>query len=150
MNDPLYSSWFGGLTLVVHEAGHLACQGLGRTLYVAGGSLMQLIVPPAAAMYLLVSQRDWFGFAVGIAWLGLSGWNLATYVADANREALPLVSLSQGQPEHDWSTLLTQWHLLNDCETIAAAVRALSVVAWGSSMLLAAWLILTMVRLRHE
>jgi hypothetical protein len=148
VEDPLYNSWFAGLTLVIHEAGHLVCRGLGDTMYVLGGSLLQLLVPAFVAAYLLLFQRDWFGFAVGLAWLGLSGWNLATYVADASRQDLPLASLSPSVPEHDWAKLLTQWHLLNDCDAIASGVRVFAFAAWAMAMALGVWVLVTMARNR--
>lgn len=148
MQDPLYVSLFDGITLVFHEMGHLLARPFGRTIYILGGSLMQLFVPTFAAGYLLLRQRDWFGLAVGMAWLGFSGWNLATYIADANKENLPLAAMSPGKPEHDWANLLTQWHLLNSCEAIASAVRVAAFSVWGVAMALAAWLIVRMIRLR--
>jgi hypothetical protein len=125
--DPMYRSWFGGITLGFHEMGHILFIPFGRTMTIAGGSIMQLLVPLAAALYLLVKQRDWFGFVVGLSWLSFSGFELATYIGDAAREALPLVSFGGGY-HHDWSMLLTQWHLLNQCDAIALGVR---IVAGG-------------------
>lgn len=143
--DPMYRSWFGGITLVFHEMGHIVFSPFGRTSMLLGGSIMQLLVPLVAALYLLVKQRDWFGLAVGQTWLSFSAWDLATYVGDANKENLPLVSLG-GTPEHDWSTLLTQWHLLNACDTLAAALRAFAFTLWIVAMALAIWLVVTMAR----
>jgi hypothetical protein len=148
MTDDFHVSLFDGITLVFHEIGHLVCMGLGHTLYILGGSAMQLAVPTFAAVYLLVRQKDWFGFAVGLAWLGFSGWNLATYIADANKERLPLASMSPGIPKHDWATLLTEWHYLNSCDAIATWVRACAFSVWTVSMALSAWLIARMIRWR--
>lgn len=123
--DPLYRTWFGGITLAFHEMGHIVFIPLGRTLTIAGGSIMQLLVPAAAAVYLLKKQRDWFGFVVGLSWLSFSMFELATYVGDAARQELPLVGLGGGY-HHDWSTLLTQWHLLGQCDALALGVRILA------------------------
>ncbi len=146
--DPFFVSLFDGITLVFHEMGHLVCKGFGHTIYILGGSLMQLIVPTAAAIYLLIRQRDWFGFAVGMAWLSFSGFNLATYIGDANKENLPLASMSPEMPQHDWATLLTEWHMLNSCDTIATVVRVLACSVWAAAMALAAWLVVRMTRER--
>ncbi len=143
--DPMYRSWFAGITLVFHEMGHIVFSPFGRTMTILGGSVMQLLVPTVAALYLLLVQRDWFGLAVGQAWLAFSGWDLATYVSDANKENLPLVSLG-GVPEHDWSTLLTQWHLLNSCDTLATATRVAAFTCWALAMALAIWLVAKMAR----
>ncbi len=148
MADDFYVSLFDGLTLGVHEAGHIVCRSLGRTMYILGGSLMQLAVPAFCAAYLLLRQRDWFGLSFGLSWLSFSGWNLATYIADANKENLPLATLSPNKPDHDWATLLTQWHLLNSCEAIASGVRVAAFSVWVLSMALAAWVVFRIVRLR--
>ncbi len=147
--DPLYRSWFAGLTLVVHEGGHLVFAAFGHTLMLLGGSLTQLLVPSFVAAYLLLRQRDWFGFTVGLIWLSCSTFELATYVADANKGQLPLVGMGD-DVIHDWDALLTQWHLLNHCDTFATCLR-LSAGALGlASVALGAWLLLGMYRRRAD
>lgn len=140
-----YRSWFYGITLGVHELGHLLFMPFGQTLHLLGGSLMQLVAPLAAALYLLLKQRDWFGLAVGGSWLAFSTWELATYVGDANREELPLVGFDDA-PLHDWATLLAQWHLINQTDTIAAAIRVVALVLWVASMALGSWTLWLMWR----
>ncbi len=131
--DPLYRTWFGGITLAFHEMGHIVFMPFGHTLMVAGGSIMQLLVPTAAAVYLLKKQEDWFGFAVGLSWLSFSMFELATYVGDAAREELPLVSMGGGY-HHDWNMLLTQWHLIGQCDALAFGVRLLAgAVGFGAT-----------------
>ena len=136
--DHLYRSWFAGITLAFHEMGHIIFAA-PRILQVAGGSIMQLLVPLAAALHLLYRQRDYFGFAVGTAWLSFSMWELATYMGDARTEALALVGFSDN-PEHDWSTLLTAWGVLNHDTAIATVVRVLAFVVWSGSMMFGVWL----------
>jgi hypothetical protein len=145
--DPLYRSWFGGITLAFHEAGHLLFSGFGNTMMLLGGSLMQIAVPLFATIYLLLRQGDHFGMAVGGSWLAFASWELATYVYDAPREELPLVGFGD-HPQHDWGTLLTQWHLLNHSDTFATLIRIFATILWAGSMALAAWLCLTMWRSR--
>ena len=110
---------------------------------------MQLLVPAFVSVYLLVRQRDGFGFAVGLSWLGFSGWNLATYVADANKGNLPLAQMGPEPPKHDWETLLTEWHYLNACETIARGLRVCAFASWAVAMVVAGWLLFRMVSLRR-
>lgn len=147
--DPLYRSWFAGITLVFHEMGHIVFAPFGRTMMLLGGSITQLLVPFAAGAYLLLRQRDCFGLAVGQSWLAFSTWDLATYIADANKEQLPLVSMGENA-EHDWSTLLTQWHLLNACDGIATATRGVAFLLWATAMAATAWMLWRMVRARRE
>lgn len=143
--DPMYRSWFAGLTLVLHEMGHLLFSPLGQTLMLLGGSIFQLLCPFAAAVYLLLRQHDWFGFGVGASWLAFSTWELATYVDDANQGNLPLVGMGD-DVLHDWDTLLTQWHLLNHAQTFATALRGLAFLEWALATLLSGWLLLRMWR----
>lgn len=143
--SPTYRSWFAGITLAFHEMGHIVFLPLGRTMTILGGSLTQLIVPSAAAIYLLVKQRDYFGVAVGGAWWSFSAFELATYIGDASHEELALVGFS-GNPEHDWSTLLTQWHLLNSDAAIATTVRVFAFVVCAASIALGGWLCVKMAR----
>jgi len=137
--DSHYATWFAGITLIFHEMGHLLFAAFGDTLAILGGSIMQLLIPTFAAVYLLVRQRDFFGFAVGSAWLSFAMWELALYIWDAPRESLPLAGFSD-HPQHDWATLLTQWRLLNSSDTIALCVRGAALVTWALSIALGAWL----------
>lgn len=147
--DPMYRSWFAGITLVFHEMGHLVFAACGQTLMLLGGSIFQLVIPLLAALYLWLRQRDYFGAAVGGAWLSYAGWEMATYIADANKERLALVGFSDN-PMHDWTTLLTSWRLLNHCDTIASLVRFGSFLTWGLSMALGLWLCWVMYKTRSE
>jgi len=123
--DPMYRSWFAGLTLVLHELGHLFFRFFGRTLMLLGGSVFQLLIPALVALYFVFRQRDWFGAVVGASWLAFATWELATYVGDANKGQLALVGMSD-DPIHDWDALLTGWHVLNHADTFAAALRVLA------------------------
>jgi len=147
LTDPLYRSWFAGITLAFHELGHLVFAGLGNTMMLLGGSLLQLAVPLFVMLYLPLRQGDHFGGAVGASWLAFATWELATYVYDARREELPLVGFGD-HPQHDWATLLTQWHLLNHSDTFAAVLRVGATCLWGASMVLAGGLCLCMWRTR--
>jgi hypothetical protein len=145
--DPLYRTWFGGITLVFHEMGHIVFIPFGYTLTIAGGSIMQLLVPFAAAVYLLKRQGDWFGFVVGMAWLSFSMFELATYVGDAAREELPLVSMGGGY-HHDWSILLTRWRLIDHCDAYASALRVLAGGVGLGALGLGAYIVFRIARRR--
>jgi hypothetical protein len=138
--DPLYSSWFGGITLIFHEMGHMVFSHFGRTLTILGGTILQLVVPIAAGIHLAFWQRDGFGLGVCLSWLSFSLWNVATYMADALRDELPLVSLGDGEPQHDWGTLLTEWHVLNHADHFALSVRVVATLVWLGSLALGGWL----------
>ena len=147
--DPMYKTWFGGITLAFHEMGHLLFMFFGKTLMFLGGSIMQLFIPTAAGVYLLLRQRDWFGLAVCASWLGYSEWEMATYMADAVKEELGLVGFS-GNPEHDWNTLFGQWHLLSHCEGIATFVRICAFLTWAGATAFSFWLCRRMWQTREK
>ena len=139
--EPEYWSIFMGLTLAIHELGHVLWSPFGETLGVAGGSITQVAVPLVVAL-LLRRQRDWFGVAVGGAWLSYSLCNLATYIADAREGALPLVSLGGGDGEviHDWNYLLDAAGWLQYDASIARAARFLAALILVASVAFGLWL----------
>ena len=149
LTDPEYASIFSGITLAIHELGHVLFGPFGEWLGIAGGSIMQLAGPLAVAV-ILFRQRDYFGFAVGGAWLSMSLSNLAVYVADARAEELPLVSLGGGDVIHDWNYLLGSVHLLARDTQIAGLIRAAAFVLLAASIGLGTWLCMVMARRRAE
>jgi len=147
LTDPEYGSIFTGITLGVHELGHVIFGPFGAWLGVAGGSITQLAAPAAAAL-LLLRQRDYFGVAVGGAWLSTSLSSMAVYVADARAESLPLVSLGGGDVIHDWNYLLGSVHLLPHDTEIAGLLRAAAFACLALAVWLGAWLCAVMARSR--
>ncbi len=146
--DPGYGSLFSGLTLGVHELGHLVLAPLGHWPGAAGGSAFQVLAPVALAWGFL-RQRDYFAIAVAGAWESMSLSNLATYVADARAQALPLVSPFSGDPEHDWNYLLSSLGLLDWDTRLAALARLAAFLLLAASVGFGAWLCVTMARSRR-
>ena len=133
LTDPEYGGLFAGLTLGVHELGHVLFSPFGDWLATAGGSLVQVAAPVALA-YGFLRQRDYFAIAVAGAWEGMSLSNLATYIADARAQELPLVSPFSDEPQHDWSYLLGSAGLLPQDHLIAALVRLVAFLALVGSL----------------
>ena len=131
---------FGGLTLAIHEGGHLLFGPFGQWLMIAGGSLTQVLAPIIAGV-LLLRQGDRYGVAVAGTWLAYSLTNLAAYIADARTMALHLVGFSD-DPMHDWNYLLGSVDLLPYDTRLAGLVRFL---AWGTlfASVLLAWRVLS-------
>jgi hypothetical protein len=130
-------SVFGGLTLGVHELGHVLFSPFGEWLMVAGGSITQLAAPVAAAA-VLARQADWFGVGVVGTWEAYSLTNLATYVGDASAQELPLVGLSD-EPMHDWNYLLGHANLLSHDLLFAGLLRVIAALTLFVSLALAVW-----------
>jgi hypothetical protein len=144
LRDPYYGSLFAGITLGVHELGHLLFAFAGRFAGVAGGSAAQILAPLAAGA-VLWRQRDDFGLSVAAAWEAFSLWNLATYVGDARARELPLVGLT-AEPIHDWNFLLSRLGLLSADRALAGVLRFGAFLLWAAALLWGAWLCRVMAR----
>ena len=115
----------------------------------AGGSLMQLLVPIGAGA-LLAGRRDWFGVVFSACWLSISMTDLARYVGDARALELPLVSMSPDGGDHDWNWLLDRFELLHYDTRIAAALRRASAGLLFAGLAAGTWLCLTLLTSRHS
>jgi hypothetical protein len=137
--DSEYWTIFSGLTLGVHEAGHVLFSPFGELLQVAGGSLTQVAAPFIVAL-LFLRQREYFGIAVALAWLSLSLRGLATYIGDARDQLLPLVSMGSGDPVHDWHFLLARFGILGYDRAFARFTDSLSALSLVAALALGGWL----------
>jgi len=135
---PDYWSIFSGIIFGSHEFGHLFFAFAGEFMTVAGGSLMQLLVP-IGAIALLIARRDYFGASCAGCWLSFSLSNLAVYVGDAVAQELPLVSFSPDGGEHDWFYLLDHFGALGYDLRIAMIVRRVSLLVLTASFLCGGW-----------
>jgi hypothetical protein len=130
--DPLNSSIFDGVSLAFHEMGHAAFSWFGvRILTVAGGTIFQLAIPLAAGAYLLHKQRDPFGAAVCVFWLGTALFGAGVYAGDARAQALPLVSPfgPVDVDSHDWTVMLMKYGMLSRDHAIGAGLRRAGLIA---------------------
>jgi len=125
--------------LMIHEAGHPLFgilggggeDGFGHTLMVLGGTLLELIVPFACAVYFFF-QRQGFGTAFCSFWFFENFLYIGVYMSDARRASLPLV----GGDESDWTILFTQWNLMLHDTQIAHATRT---IGWLGMLASVAW-----------
>jgi hypothetical protein len=147
IGDPLHSSIFDGVNLAFHEMGHAAFFWLGsRILTTAGGTIFQLGIPLAAAAYLLYKQRDPFGAAICVFWLGTAMFGAGVYASDARAQALPLVSPfgPVDVDSHDWTVMLLKYGMLSRDQEIGAALRSGGILAMGLSIAIGAWVLWVM------
>ncbi len=149
LRDADYESLFGGLNLVVHEAGHLVFGWFGEMPGVAGGTILQLAAPVIAAI-VFWRQRDRFAMAVTACWLSTNLFNVARYAGDARAQILPLVSPTSGDPIHDWHFMLGRIGMLKWDTVIAADIRRLAVLSMLAGLGAGAWLVWQMLRPRGE
>ena len=128
---------FRGITFGVHEFGHLFFSFGGEWLAIAGGSLMQLIIPlGAAAVMVATPTKDWFGAVACGTWLAASLADLAHYIADARAQDLDLVSFSPDGNGHDWHYLLAHAGMLKQDLALARGTRFVAVCVLGVTIAL--------------
>ncbi len=144
LRNPLSGTIFSGITLGIHEMGHLIFAFAGHFICSLMGSGTQVLVP-LIVMVIFFFQPDYFGISVGGFWLSFSLFELANYVGDARAMELPLVGFSD-QPEHDWHYLLSTTHLLRFDTTFAFLIRAGATVMGLASLALAVWLLVVMAK----
>lgn len=120
----------------IHEGGHLLFGYFGRFLGVAGGTILQLLVPFTLAAY-FAFQRQLQGTAFCAFFCFEQFLPITTYMADARAQDLPLLTV--GDPEfviHDWNYLFNSLGVLNHDTQIAAFIRG---IGWLGMFATAAW-----------
>jgi len=131
--------WFDLVFVPIHEGGHLLFGWFGnKWLMVAGGTLLQLFVPFALAVY-FAFRRQILGAAFCAFFFFEQFLPIATYMADSRSQSLTYVTV--GDPdlaEHDWNYLFSHAGVLDHDTQIGAAVRA---VGWIGMFGVVAWLI---------
>jgi len=120
--------------LVFHEAGHAIFSPFGHWSMVAGGTLMQLLIPAAMCFSLWRTNRDAFGAALGAWFLGVSLLDIAPYAYDALKPSLTLLNGKVGTEEsHDWMFLLSYSGLRDQAHAIGQSIhQAGTLLAWAS------------------
>jgi hypothetical protein len=124
MAHPDLGSLMDSVDLPIHETGHLVFAAFGEFMQFLGGTLFQLIMPTAFAVYFL-KRGDRHAASVVTWWIAQNCWNISVYVRDARAQELPLV----GGGEHDWAYLLGRMHALASDQRIGQTI-------WGAGVLL--------------
>jgi hypothetical protein len=123
--------------LPIHEGGHLLFGVFGsEMLGAAGGTILQLFVPLAIAVY-FAFQRHATGAAFAAFFFFENFLNVGTYMADARAQELPLVNVGGGEGMHDWAYMFIKLGLINQDITIGHATRALG---WLGMLAIVGWL----------
>ena len=138
----LAANW-GQLTLLdnvhlpIHEGGHLLFGWLGATLGLWGGTLLQLIVPALLAVsFALRRELPGTVFCSFAFFHSLTG--VATYMADALRLELPLVTVGAAADEaqHDWVRIFSSLGVLPHAIQIGNFTR---LIAWAGMIGTVTW-----------
>lgn len=133
------------VNLPFHEAGHVVFRPFGQFITSLGGTLGQLLVPIICLLALLLKNRDTFGAAVCLWWLGENFLDIAPYIYDARAGQLPLLGGNFGHSApygfHDWEYLLTESGLLSWDHALArlshglGSLLILLALLWASYLL---------------
>ena len=112
------------INLPIHEAGHIFFRILGEFVGVAGGSLLQIIVPVVFFGYFIYYKKP-FSASIVLFWVGENFLDVYVYANDAIVMQLPLLSGLTGAEGgfHDWNYLLTETGLLGSTQLIAKMLR---------------------------
>src|SRR5262245_3846430 len=142
ISNPMYSGWFSALTLGIHEGGHLLFRPFGDWLMVAGGSIAQGGAPIIAAL-LFLQQPDFFAIAVCGDWLSSALFEMATYMADATKLELDVVTIGGAEPitPNDWRYMLESVGLLLWDERLAHALRGVASLVMLASLVYGSWIL---------
>lgn len=128
--------------LVFHEAGHVIFRPFGAWMTIFGGTLGQLLMPLLLGGALLLKNRDPFGAAVGLWFLGVSVLDVAPYVYDALHPQLMLLSGQTGEEGgHDWIYLLSSMGLLARAQWLGALTHTIGALVVAAGLAWAAWLL---------
>lgn len=126
------------VNLVIHEGGHLLFSVLGRTLSLWGGTLLELLVPLALAVY-FTFQRHTAGAAFASFFFFENFLYIGTYMADARSQGLPLVAVGDVEEGfHDWFNIFSSLGLLTYDRTIGGTTRLLG---WLGMLATVGWLL---------
>jgi len=134
--DPTVYRLIDWADLVFHEAGHIVFGLFGnRFLTIAGGSIMQLLIP-ALAVSAFIKSRQHASIAVAGIWLGQSFMNVSVYARDARTMDLQLIT-GKGVG-HDWNNMLFMLdmlqydQLIGDILYLTGLTVMICLAVWGS------------------
>jgi hypothetical protein len=129
----------------IHEGGHLLFRFFGEFLAVAGGTILQLSVPLMLATF-FIFQRQILGTAFCMFFFFEQLLPVATYMADARAQDLPLLTVGDGDDViHDWAYLIGKLGVLDHDTQLAHAVRALG---WLGMIATVSWMVWRGLRTR--
>ena len=104
---------------------------------------------PALVAWLFWRQREFFGIAVALFWLGTSLVDAGIYAADARDQILPLVSPWGGEDDvfaHDWTYMLTRFGKLSRDKIIGGRLRGAGMMLMPLALLAGVWVVSVLAR----
>ena len=127
-----------GVFVPIHEGGHLLFRFFGEFISVAGGTILQLLVPVLLASYFLFHRQPQ-GVAFCLFFMFEQLLPISTYMADARAQDLPLLTIGDAEDViHDWNFLFGKLGVLDHDIQIAGFVRFLG---WLGMIAIVVWLL---------
>ena len=125
------------VNLGFHELGHFLTYVFSDLVTALMGSIAQVALPGALAVYFFLFRDDWMAAGVCRAWGATSALEVAIYVADAPVQELVLIGGG-----HDWAYILgpSGYDAIENAGAIADTIRdvAAVVIVAGLALCLAA------------
>lgn len=129
-------SWhfIDNVNLIIHEAGHVVFMPFGYLIYVAGGTIFQILIPIVFIGYFFLQQKG-YSASLLLFWLAVNLFNISLYSGDALTQKLPLITGDAA--DHDWNQMLAMlgWlrhtALISHTFLFAGIIVALIALAWG-------------------
>ena len=125
-----------------HEFGHILFSPFGEFMHVAGGSLMQFLMPLGFGIYFVRWRGDNLAGWLMLWWEGTQWVNLAPYCYDAKKPEMILLTGRTGDTgAHDYVDMLGDLGLLNRAHEVAALMKYFGVLlmllalVWGALLL---------------
>lgn len=127
-----------GVFVPIHEGGHLLFRFFGEFVSVAGGTILQLLVPILLTTYFLF-HRQAQGVAFCLFFMFEQFLPISTYMADARAQELPLLTIGDTEYViHDWNYLFGKLGVLDHDIQIAGLMRFLG---WAGMIAVVIWLL---------
>ena len=133
-----FPHWMDLVFVPVHEGGHLIFGWFGQFVAVAGGTFLQLAAPFLLAVYFSF-RRQPQGVTFCLFFMFEQFLPVATYMADARAQELPLLTVGSGDNViHDWNFIFGKLGVLAHDTQIASATR---VLGWLGMLATVAWFV---------
>lgn len=131
-----------GAMVPFHEVGHIVFSPFGEFSHVAGGSLMQFLMPLGFGTYFVYWRGDNLAGWLMLSWEGMQWVDLAPYCYDAKNPVMILLTGRTGDTgAHDYVDMLGDLGLLNHAHEVASLMKYFGVLlmlvalVWGGLLL---------------
>jgi hypothetical protein len=139
--NPMGHFFIHSVNTVIHEAGHWIFSITPWLLYVAGGSILQIVVPVVFAVYFFLRRQVRAGSYV-MFWVANNLADVGVYIGDANKLVLPLLG-GGDSTSHDWHNILGYMGWINQAEEIHSVFKFLAIVVTATAFATIVWSIWT-------